>query len=364
MSAHKLRFKPGHLIWRAYQLTWQLFADEAGPLDITPVQEALLLALAERANVDQKTLAELVALDRSTAGNVIERLQRRGFITRVQNVRDRRARLVSLTPHGRALSQKLGPIAQRAARRLLAPLSPVERTEFTRLLRKVTGLADPSDYSATLSASGRLEGKKILCIGLSDTFGQTIVDHLRSDGADVTELAVPAAEAIDGADFASHLKAVLTDRNGTGIVINGGNLPPPSAAVAQTRIFSEVQAIANMRWFMVERLMPHLLARDHARIINLALFPTTEATADQEIAAIAANASIVLLSAQIAEEYRDRGIVSNCISPRFRSNAHHAALGNKQPRISYVPAIDVGLAASYLVSDEARSVSASNLVLG
>ena len=190
---HELRSKPGHLVWRAYQLTWQIFAEEAGPLDITPVQEALLLVLSRRENLDQKTLAELVALDRSTAGNVIDRLEKRKLIARAENDKDRRARLVSLTARGKSLSEKLRPIAERAAERLLASLSPLERSEFIRLLRKITGLADPFDQ-ATIAPPNvtRLSGKQILCVGLSDAFGQSIVQRLQSDGARVTKSPLPA----------------------------------------------------------------------------------------------------------------------------------------------------------------------------
>lgn len=107
---HKLRSKPGHLIWRAYQLCWTLFAQEVSPLDITPVQEALLLVLAKGGDIDQKSLAELVALDPSTAGNVIGRLEQRGLITRKENAHDRRARLVSVTAKERRFRESWCPL--------------------------------------------------------------------------------------------------------------------------------------------------------------------------------------------------------------------------------------------------------------
>lgn len=362
--SHKLRLKPGHLVWRAYQLTWQIFAEEAGPLDITPVQEALLLVLSSRADIDQKTLAEFVALDRSTAGNVIERLERRGLVTRTQNELDRRARLVSLTSRGMALSRKLGPIAQRAADRLLAPLSLVERGEFTRLLRKITGLADQFDQVLAPPAASKLKGKQVLCVGLGDPFGQTIIQRLQSDGALVTELPAPIANEDAGAHFESQLENIVSEKGGIEIVVNGGNLQSEPTNTSSVRSYSEIQAIANIRWLTIERLIPHFLHRGKARVINLALFPTAATGDYHDAALIAANSSIVSLSTQIAEEYRTMGVVSNCISPRLHIETPVSPSEHPRSRVAYVPAIDIGLAVSFLASDEARSVSASNIILG
>jgi DNA-binding MarR family transcriptional regulator len=360
---HELRSKPGHLVWRAYQLTWQIFAEEVAPLDITPVQEALLLVLSRRSEVDQKTLAELVALDRSTAGNVIDRLEKRGLLTRTQNDVDRRARLVSLTPRGRALSRKLGPIALRAAERLLAPLSPVERSEFTRLVRKVTGLADPLDHIPTPHATTRLIGKQVLCVGLSDAFGQTIIHRLQSDGAQVLELSAPDAQTGPDTGFAERLQAIIGKHDGLEIAVNGGNLQGDLANITSVGAYSRIQTIANARWFTVECLLAHFLDRRHARLINLALFPTTEAADRHPAATAAVNSSIVSLSTQIAEDYRHMGVVSNSISPRLHFEMR-SSFEHQRSKVVHVPAMDVGLAVSYLASDEARSVSASNIILG
>ena len=360
--SQKLRFKPGHLIWRAYQLTWQIFAEEAGSLDITPVQEALLLVLADRADIDQKTLAELVALDRSTAGNVIERLERRGFVRRAPNDLDRRARLVRLTPRGVALSRKLSPVAQHAAERLMTPLTLFERTEFTRLLRKITGLADQFDQNATPSATTRLNGKKILCVGLTDTFGQTIIQRLRSDGAHVIELAAPNIQDDSVRDFERQLKAVLTDNNGLEVFVNGGNLIPETTTTEWVNSFARVQAAANMRSFTIECLLPYLVNGQPVRLINLALFPSADAR--DESAIMAANMAISSLSIQVNQKYHPMGIVSNCISPRFQCEPLKSQFELRRSGIAHVSAADAGLAVSYLASDEARSVSASNIILG
>jgi MarR family transcriptional regulator, lower aerobic nicotinate degradation pathway regulator len=362
---HKLRSKPGHLIWRAYQLCWNLFAQEVSPLDITPVQEALLLVLASGGEIDQKSLAELVALDPSTAGNVIGRLEKRGLIARKENALDRRARLVSVTKKGEALSRKLVPIAQRAAERLLHPLTLVERSEFIRLLRKVTGLAGQFDQSPAPPASARLQGKRILCVGLSGTFGLTIIQRLREDGAEVIDLAAPnIAQSGDDLAFANILKETFRIHSELKIFVIGGNTADEDSKRASIDAISRTQQEVNSRWFIIERLMPFCLNRQDVRIISLALFPSGPSTNQRTVATIAANSTIASLSAQTADVYHDLGVISNCISPRLKATPTEITAGSQAPYVAQVPPIDVALAVSYLASDEARSISASNLILG
>ena len=361
---HELRSKPGHLVWRAYQLTWQIFAEEAGPLDITPVQEALLLVLSRRENLDQKTLAELVALDRSTAGNVIDRLEKRKLIARAENDKDRRARLVSLTARGKSLSEKLRPIAQRAAERLLAPLSPLERTEFIRLLRKITGLADPFDQATTAPPNAtRLSGKQILCVGLSDTFGQSIVQRLQLDGARVTQSPLPALKTRTDR-FDESLKQIIQNNNGIDTLVNGGTLQTGLVQADPDHAYARIQALASARWLTLERLLPHFLAKGYGRVINLALFPAAGVLDWHHAATVVANSSIISLSKQIADDYRQHSIISNSISPRLERVAIGLPTEQRTSRFADVSAIDAALAVAYLASDEARSVSASNIILG
>jgi DNA-binding MarR family transcriptional regulator len=363
---HELRSKPGHLVWRAYQLTWQIFAEEAGPLDITPVQEALLLILSRRENLDQKTLAELVALDRSTAGNVIDRLEKRKLIARVENDKDRRARLVSLTSRGKSLSEKLRPIAQRAAERLLRPLSPLERSEFIRLLRKVTGLADPFDQSSTTPPKAtKLIGKQILCVGLSDAFGETIVQRLQLDGAQVIELPIPDLEMPTRSRFEESLKKIVENNDGIDTLVNGGNLQADFAQIEPDWAYSRIHTLTTARWLTLECLLPHFLDKRYGRVINLGLFPPAGVMDRHHAATAVANSSIVYLSKQIAADYRHHGIISNSISPRLE----HISIGlptaeQQKSKLVDVSAIDAALAVVYLASDEARSVSASNIILG
>ena len=365
---NELRHKPGHLVWRAYQLTWSLFAEEAGALDITPVQEALLLVLASSPGIDQKTLAELVALDRSTAGNVIGRLEERGLIARVPNDSDRRARKLSLTPSGHALSKRLGPVAQRAAKRLLGPLGPLERSEFMRLLRKVTSMADPLDVAEPVRTSmRRLNGTRMLAVGLDDSFGRQITERIEAEGAQILELSRPGKTSAAGdPEFSEQLKDGFRRLGRVDVLLNGGNVRAEILSSQDLdKAYGQIQDVAATRWTTMARVLPHFLENGSGRVINLAVIPNRSLPCGLARAVIAANAAIAALTREVATDYRRSGIVANSISPRVersvRPDDKNAVSGS---RLAHVAPAEVASIATFLSSADARFLSASDLVVG
>lgn len=137
MRLEDLYAKPGHLIRRSQQIAVAIFMEECADRDITPIQYAVLSVLAARPGIDQSTLAGLAALDRSTLGDVVARLARRGLLRRTPDPQDRRSRVLTLTPAGRRLLPEIEAAVRRAQRRMLAPLSADERKLFMALLAKL-----------------------------------------------------------------------------------------------------------------------------------------------------------------------------------------------------------------------------------
>jgi DNA-binding MarR family transcriptional regulator len=137
MSLRDLYAKPGHLIRRAHQISWALFLAECADYNITPVQYSALVAIQERPGVDATRLSALIAFDRSTIGNVIERLEARGLVTRRAGAEDRRQKLLFLSEAGERLLHDVTPLVERVQERILAPLTPDERLIFVRLLDRM-----------------------------------------------------------------------------------------------------------------------------------------------------------------------------------------------------------------------------------
>jgi len=130
--------KPGHLIRRCQQIAVALFLEHCAPFDLTPMQYAMLRAVEAEPELDQISLAGLVAVDRSNAARLCAALEERGLIRRVPDPQDRRARRLSLTAEGHSLLRRAEPAVRRVQDDLLAPLSATQRGAFMQALRTIT----------------------------------------------------------------------------------------------------------------------------------------------------------------------------------------------------------------------------------
>lgn len=127
--------QPGHMIRRLHQISVGIFMQEAGELGVTPVQYAALQVVNNQPGTDQRTLARTIALDASTTGGVVDRLEARGWLERRMSPEDRRARLLFITPPGAQALADTVPAMLRTQEQILAPLTPRQRSEFMRLLQ-------------------------------------------------------------------------------------------------------------------------------------------------------------------------------------------------------------------------------------
>jgi MarR family transcriptional regulator, lower aerobic nicotinate degradation pathway regulator len=137
MSLKPLYAKPGHLIRRLQQIAVAIFMEETASFDITPVQYAALIAVREHPDVDVTRLSALIAFDRSTLGNVVERLETKGWLVRRAGQLDRRIKLLRITAAGRKLLTMVEPAVQRAQQRMLTPIPKRERKRFIEKLEQL-----------------------------------------------------------------------------------------------------------------------------------------------------------------------------------------------------------------------------------
>jgi DNA-binding MarR family transcriptional regulator len=105
--------------------------------DLAPLQYAILANLNDDPVVDQIGLAGRLGIDRNTTGILVQQLEKRGLVRRQMNGADRRARLVSLTPKGDELRERLRPLLAADQRRILSVLAPAERERFLDYLVRV-----------------------------------------------------------------------------------------------------------------------------------------------------------------------------------------------------------------------------------
>ena len=132
---------PGHLIRRLHQVSTAYFTEECGA-DLTAVQYAALVAVGSHPGIDATRLSEVIYFDRSTIGDVLDRIESKGWIVRRSTPEDRRIKLCTLSPTGREVLRQIAPGIRRVQERLLAPLTPAEAKTVVRLLAKMADAGD------------------------------------------------------------------------------------------------------------------------------------------------------------------------------------------------------------------------------
>ena len=136
--------KPGYLFRRMQQIAVAIFVEECRAYDLTPVQYAALVAIRTHPGIDATRLSAVIAFDRSTLGNVIERLEAKQLIERKLSRQDKRVKLLYLTKTGAALLRDIMPSVDRAQARMLQPLKPADRRTLMALLTQLVDLNNES----------------------------------------------------------------------------------------------------------------------------------------------------------------------------------------------------------------------------
>lgn len=128
----------GHLLRRAHQRHTAIFQATIGDQQLTPLQFAAMMKLADVGEASQNHLGRLTAMDAATMQGVIKRLIARDLIARRPDPDDRRRLLLTLTEAGTALVDEATVRGHRISAETLEPLSPAERQTFLKLLRRLT----------------------------------------------------------------------------------------------------------------------------------------------------------------------------------------------------------------------------------
>jgi MarR family transcriptional regulator, lower aerobic nicotinate degradation pathway regulator len=131
---------PGYLFRRMQQIAVAIFMEECRSFDLTPVQYAALIAIHTHPGIDATRLSAVIAFDRSTLGNVIERLETKKLIERKPSAEDKRVKLLYLTKAGATLLRDITPSVDRAQARMLQPLRPADRKALMALLSQLVDL--------------------------------------------------------------------------------------------------------------------------------------------------------------------------------------------------------------------------------
>jgi MarR family 2-MHQ and catechol resistance regulon transcriptional repressor len=125
------------VLWKAFRAMEAQAGRSIAGLGLCQSDFGVMEALLHKGPLPVKALGEKVLLTSGSMTAAIDRLERRGWVTRGDDPQDRRSRIVRLTPEGRKTIQALFRTHERDMEQAASWLSRVERAELMRLLRKL-----------------------------------------------------------------------------------------------------------------------------------------------------------------------------------------------------------------------------------
>jgi DNA-binding MarR family transcriptional regulator len=131
-------------VMRALVHCYQAFAnaDAAGHrlADLTPSQADVIFTLGNTPGLTFREIGELTLITKGTLTGVIDRLEQKQLVQRIQQHDDKRCTLVKLTRQGEQVFQRHFPAQIRYLKQRFDGLSGQEKNELTRLLEKLRGM--------------------------------------------------------------------------------------------------------------------------------------------------------------------------------------------------------------------------------
>jgi len=127
----------GFIINRASLALKKEFSKRLSPYDLTPEQWSILNRLGEQDGLTQKDIAERTYKDQPNTTRILDKLEKKGLLQRVDNPDDRRAFLIFLTEKGKQLRENIIPISNQLNEDATVGLEKEEYRIAIRLLSKV-----------------------------------------------------------------------------------------------------------------------------------------------------------------------------------------------------------------------------------
>lgn len=137
----------GYQLRRASAAMMADFAREFAPVEIRPVQFAVLSLIADNKGISQRELCRRLSVQKANMAPLVSELEGRGLIARDPALSDRRIHMLSLTAKGKRLLPVWRKLVARHEEAFSKALSASERDDLTRLLRKLWSTAGEVDGS-------------------------------------------------------------------------------------------------------------------------------------------------------------------------------------------------------------------------
>lgn len=127
----------GFVISDVARLLRTVFDRRVREVGLTRAQWLVLTRLHRRPGASQSELAEMLEVEKATAGRMIDRLEANGWVVRKADPSDRRINRLHLTDEAERVHMAIRPIAEATVNDALAGLSVRQRATLTDLMGRV-----------------------------------------------------------------------------------------------------------------------------------------------------------------------------------------------------------------------------------
>jgi len=127
----------GLLITDVARLQRTVFDRRVRRLGFTRSQWLVLRRLGIQPGASQSELADLLEVEKATAGRLIDRLEANGWVERRADESDRRINRIYMTKRGQSVHDTIGPIAEGMMEDELSGLTRTQRKQLTELMMNV-----------------------------------------------------------------------------------------------------------------------------------------------------------------------------------------------------------------------------------
>jgi DNA-binding MarR family transcriptional regulator len=128
---------PAYLIRRLQMISTAIVAEAFEGEDMPVSEWAVLTMIDNHPGIDQSRLGEVVAIDKTNTGRLVDELEAKGLVERRPHDSDRRVWLLRCTPLGHKTRRRLRPRALATQERLLSCLKPADRELLVDLMSRV-----------------------------------------------------------------------------------------------------------------------------------------------------------------------------------------------------------------------------------
>ena len=108
------------------------------PFDIVSPQLGIMKLLSQSGPASQMALGQDMAIDKASMVKFIDGLEKKKWVRRVPDKKDRRIKSVEMTAKGNKMLQEISLVHARVAEEFLAPLTLEERKVLKGLLERLT----------------------------------------------------------------------------------------------------------------------------------------------------------------------------------------------------------------------------------